>query len=198
VAGTDDLFSAIVADDVATVRALIAADPSVAAARDAEGVSALMRARYRSDRGLTQAILEAVPDLDSVEAATFGDLDRLAVLVPDVEAANSFSADGFSLLHLAAFFGQPATAAFLLARGAEVDARGRGWMTGTPLHSATSARHADVVRILLDAGADPDAVQSGGWTPLRAAVYNGDTETAALLRDAGAHDEPLSGEPPPA
>jgi uncharacterized protein len=189
VASTDELFSAIEAGDVDAVRALLAADPSVAAARDAEGVSALMRARYRSDRGLTQAILEAAPNLDAAEAATFGDLDRLAVLVTGAEAANTFSSDGFSLLHLAAFFGQPDAAEFLLARGAEVDARGRGWMTGTPLHSAASARQADVVRILLEAGADPNAVQSGGWTPLRAAVSNGDTETAALLRDAGAHDE---------
>jgi ankyrin repeat protein len=185
-ASSDDLFSAIGADDVAAVRALVAADPALAAARDAEGVSALMRARYRRDRGLTQAILEAAPDLDAVEAAAFGDLDRLAALVTDAEAAGTFSPDGFSLLHLAAFYGKPETTTFLLEHGAEVDVRGRGWMTGTPLHSAASARHADVARILLEAGADPDARQSGGWTPLLGAAHNGDAELAGLLLDAGA------------
>jgi ankyrin repeat protein len=191
-ASTDELFAAIEAGDTAAVRTLLAADPAIAGARDAEGVSALMRARYRSDRGLMHAILEAAPDLDAPEAAAFGDLDRLAILVTDAGTANTFSADGFTPLHLAAFFGRPVAASFLLARGAEVDARGRGWMTGTPLHSAASARHADVVRILLEAGADPNARQSGGWTPLQAAVRNDDDESAALLREAGARDE----EPP--
>ena len=48
---SEDLFAAIEAGDVARVRAMLEADPSLASARDAEGVSALMRARYRFDRG---------------------------------------------------------------------------------------------------------------------------------------------------
>jgi ankyrin repeat protein len=153
-----------------------------------------MRARYRMDRGLTEAVLETAPDLDAVEAATFGDLDRLAVLVTDAAAAGRYSADGFSLLHLAAFFGKPDAVALLLERGADVDARGRGWMTGTPLNSAASARHADVVEILLDAGADPDARQAGGWTPLHSAAHNGDAETAGLLLGAGANPAAVNDE----
>ena len=78
---TDELFSAIEAGDVDRIRALVAADPALAGARDVEGVSALMRARYRSDRGATQALLEAGPDLDVFEAAAFGDLDRLTALL---------------------------------------------------------------------------------------------------------------------
>ncbi|HSH32912.1 MAG TPA: ankyrin repeat domain-containing protein, partial [Actinomycetota bacterium] len=39
---------------------------------------------------------------------------------------------------------------------------------------------------LLDAGASPDARQSGGWTPLHAAAHNGSAAMVTLLLEAGA------------
>ena len=182
----EELFAAIEAGDVGAVRALVTADPALATARDDDGVSALMRARYRSDRGLIEAILAAGPELDAFEAAALGDLDRLAVLLAGGADADAVTADGFTALHFAAFFGKPEAARLLLDRGADVDARGRGWMTGTPLHSAASGRHVDVVEILLAAGADPNARQSGGWTPLHSGAHNGDVATVALMITAGA------------
>jgi uncharacterized protein len=181
----EELFGAIDAGDVDLVRSILDDDPSLAASRDAEGVSALLRARYRFDRGLTEAVHAHVPVLDVFEASAFGDLDRLtAVLDGDPSLATARSGDGFSPLHLAAFFGQAQAAALLVARGAEVDARGTGWMTGTALHSAASGRHADVVAVLLDAGADPSLRQSGGWTALHSAAEHGD---AAIVRSLLAH-----------
>jgi ankyrin repeat protein len=182
----EELFAAIEAGDVGAVRALVTADPALATARDDDGVSALMRARYRSDRGLIEAILAAGPELDAFEAAALGDLDRLAVLLAGGADADAVTADGFTALHFAAFFGKPEAARLLLDRGADVDARGRGWMTGAPLHSAASGRHVDVVEILLAAGADPNARQSGGWTPLHSGAHNGDVATVALMITAGA------------
>jgi ankyrin repeat protein len=188
----DELFAAIEAGEVERIRALLAADPSLAGARDPEGVSALMRARYRLDRGAVQALIEAGPDLDLFEAAAFGDVDRLTALLGAEAGPDAVSPDGFTPLHLAAFFGKPAAAALLLRRGAEVDPRGRGWMTGTPLHSAVSGRHVDVIEILLAAGADPNARQSGGWTPLHGAAHNGDVASVALLLAAGADPSALN------
>ena len=52
----DDLFAAIEAGDVDGVRALLEEQPGLATARDDDGVSALMRARYRIDRGLVAAV----------------------------------------------------------------------------------------------------------------------------------------------
>lgn len=184
---SDELFAAIDAGDVEAVRSIVAADPSVAASRDAQGVSALMRARYGGDRGCIHAILAALPALDAFEAAAFGEPDRLTVLLgADPSAVRSFSADGFTPLHLAAFFGRLGAVELLLASGAEVDARGRGWMTGTSLHSAASANHTEVAALLLDAGADPDARQTHGWTPLHAAARNGNLALIELLLARGA------------
>jgi ankyrin repeat protein len=182
-----DLFDAIEADDAATVRHLLSGDPTRANARDDHGVSALMRAVYRSEPAIVDAIRERRDELDVFEAASLGDEGRLVRLLDEEPAlASSYSADGFTALHFAAFFGHPGSVALLLARGAEVDAFGRGWMTGTALHSAVSRARVDAVRLLVEAGANPDARQSSGWTPLHAAAMNGDVATAELLLAAGA------------
>ena len=183
----EDLFEAIESDDGPTVRRLLGQDPGLARARDPHGVSALMRAIYRSDPATVDAIREHRGDLDVFEAAAVGDPDRLTGLLDaDPALASSYSADGFTALHFAAFFGHPEVVSLLLRRGAEVDAFGRGWMTGTALHSAVSRKHAAAVRLLVDAGANPDARQSSGWTPMHSAATNADVASAGILLGAGA------------
>src|SRR5947208_16611354 len=103
---SDDLFAAIDAGDVDRVGAMLDADPSLAMARDHEGVSALLRARYRLDRALAEAVKARVAALDVFEAATFGDLDRLAVLLEaDPGLAGRRRGGGCAGLHLAACCG---------------------------------------------------------------------------------------------
>ena len=184
----EDLFVAIDAGDAARVAALVEADPSLAMARDDDGVSALLHARYRASGDIVALVRDRVPELDVFEASALGDAERIRELLassgPDLVGERS--ADGFTPLHLAAFFGKIDVARLLLDAGADPDARGTAWMTGTALHSGVSARHPDVVAALLDAGADPDLPQSGGWTPLHGAAHNGDAETTALLLRHGA------------
>jgi ankyrin repeat protein len=184
---SSDLLAAIGAADTDAVRAILNRDPSLATARDPNGVSALMQARYRFDRALTEAVKAHVPELDTFEAASLGDVDRLTVLLAeDASLVSVVSGDGFTALHFAAFFGQDDAVALLLARGADVDAHGTGWMTGTALNSAASRRRAEIVVRLLDAGADVDATQAQGFTALHAAAHNGDAELTQILLARGA------------
>jgi ankyrin repeat protein len=165
----------------------LAEQPWLAAERDDEGVSPLLRARYRMDKGMVDALRAHADRLNVFEAATFGDLDRLTeLLADDPELVDAMSGDGFTPLHLAAFFGQADAVRLLLARGAAVDRNGTGWMTGTSLHAGASGSHATVVRVLLDAGADPNNRQRHGYTPLHSAAANGDLESVELLLEAGA------------
>ena len=130
---SEELFAAIGAGDVVLVQAMLEDDPSLATARDAEGVSALMRARYGFDRGLIEALQSRVAQMDLFEAASAGDLDRLVELLAyDPASVDARSADGFTALHFAAFFGRPEAARLLVNHAADVDARGTGWMTGHP------------------------------------------------------------------
>jgi uncharacterized protein len=172
---------------VARVESILEADSAAASGRDESGVSALMRARYRMDDALAEAVKRRVDTLDVFEAAAFGDVDGLgALLDDDPSLTTAYSGDGFTALHFAAFFGSDEAVQLLVDRGAEVDALGRGWMTGTAMHSAVSRMRSDAVGILLAAGGNPNVRQSAGWTPLHSAAANGDLASADLLLEAGA------------
>ena len=182
-----DLIEAITAGDAARVEAVLAEDPSLVTARDADGVSALMLARYRFDRPVMDAILATDPDLDVFEATALGYVDRLRErLEADPASVSAFSPDGFTALHFAAFFGKPEAARLLLEHGAGVDVYTRNPFANQPLHAAAAGRHIEVCRILLAAGADVNATQHGGFAPLHEAAQHGDAEMTELFLSAGA------------
>jgi ankyrin repeat protein len=184
---TTDLFAAIDADDVARVTALLAADPALAMARDDEGVSAVLHARYRFSREVVDALLAVDPDLDAYDAAALGRLDRLRDIIDhDPATATAFASDGFTALHLAAFFGKAQIAQALLDAGASPDVYSTNDAHVQALHSAAAGRHVEVCRLLLAAGADVNAPQRLGFTPLHQAAHAGDVELAELFLSAGA------------
>jgi len=179
-------FELLQSGDEAGIRRILEEDPSSADARDGGGVSLLMQALYRGRRELATAIAAKKPDLDIFEAAALGSLDRLATLAGDPRPVASFSSDGFTALHFAAYFGQPEAARILLDRGARADAVARNPMQVMPLHSAASARNLEGARLLLKHGAAVNARQQGGWTPIHAAAQNGDRAMVNLLLEQGA------------
>src|SRR5262249_54943170 len=81
--------------------------------------SAILAAMYEGNTDALAALLAARPELDVFEAAAVGDAARIRHLVrarpPLVEAV---SGDGWTALHLAAYFGQGEAVGRLLAAGA--------------------------------------------------------------------------------
>ncbi len=188
-----ELIAAVKAGDAARVAELVGAEPALSMARDANGVSALMLARYRSDRAVTDALLLGDPELDVYEAAALGYVDRLRErLDEDPSRATARASDGFTALHFAAFFGKPEAARILLGAGAPVDAYADNEIRVQPLHSAAASRDLEVSRLLLAAGADVNARQDGGFTPLHAAAQNGDPEMVELFLSAQADPNALT------
>jgi ankyrin repeat protein len=57
----------------------------------------------------------------------------------------------------------------------------------TALIDAAASGKTDVVKLLLDKGANINAKDAGGHTTLWWAIHNGDTEVARLLQARGAH-----------
>src|SRR4249919_3994265 len=118
-----ELIDAVSSDDAARVAELVATDPFLATVRDRDGVSAIMRSRYRFDRAATDALLAVDPELDVFEATALGYIDRLRErLLEDHWRATAYSTDGFTALHFAAFFGKAEAARTLLDGGAAVNA----------------------------------------------------------------------------
>lgn len=183
---TQLFFDAIRKGDAAAVRAMLAAESHLAAARDDQGVSAVLNATYYRQPTIAAELMAAGAPLDLWEAAVTGRVDRLRELLDrDPAQANSYSADGFAPLH-ASYFAPPEVIELLLARGADPNALSRNAMALRPLHSAASAGNARVVELLLRAGADPNARQHGGWTPIHAAAQSGNVAVIQLLLQHGA------------
>jgi uncharacterized protein len=187
---TSEIFDAIAEGDLDRVRKLVADDTTLAGARDAQGLSAVIQARYHGHDDLVDALLDTAPELDVFEAAAVGRIERVRELVEsDPSLVSSFSPDGFTPLHLAAFFGYPDVARLLVERGAETRAVARNPMRVMPLHSAAAARQLEIAKLLLDGGADVNASQERGFTPLHEAAQNGDVGLTRLLLERGADRE---------
>jgi hypothetical protein len=89
-------------------------------------------------------------------------------------------------LHRAAESGDLLTLKTLLRFRAQTDIDGRDSSGRTALMLAILSGHADAVDALLASGADPNAADSDGTTPLQAALTGNQPAIAAALRRAGA------------
>lgn len=185
--GGERMLQAVAAGDTVEVERLLEADPALAATRGPDGVSAILLARYRGHAWIAERLADAAPELDLFEAAALGRESRLDELArADAAAVGSTGADGFTALHLAAYFGQLEATAVLLEHGAAPDSVAVNPSRVRPLHSAAAGGHAAIVGLLLERGADPDARQQGGFVPLHASAARGDVVSARLLLDHGA------------
>ncbi len=182
-----EFFQAIEQGEQETFRRLLAAEPELACARNEQGVSAILHARYCNRQELVEELLKTDLELDIFEAAALNKRNRAAELLSlDPGQAKAYSADGFTALHLACFFGHPNLAEMLLRYGADPNARSRNAMAVMPLHSAAAARKQRSVEWLVEYGADVNATQHGGWTALHEAARQGNAEMAEYLLGKGA------------
>jgi len=184
---TTALFEAITSGDVARLQALLALDPSLASARNERGQSAVLLAQYHHRREMVEVLMANGPDLDIFAAASVGRRDRVDELLDDEPyLVRTCGADGFTPLHLAAYFGWDETVRLLIARGAEVTAVSENALRVQPLHNALAGGHLEIAQMLILAGASARARQGGGWTPLHAAVRNGNLAAVRMLLAHGA------------
>jgi uncharacterized protein len=146
----------------------------------------ILYALYQGKRDIAAALADRAGRLDLAEASALDRPDRVADLLDAGAPVDGRTPDGYTPLQLAAFFGRDAAAEVLIARGADVDAVADNDMRIRPLHAAVAGRHRQIARRLLAAGAQVDAAQQHGWTPLLAAADNGDAELVAALLAAGA------------
>lgn len=181
------LFEAIRAGDASAVKTILDADPQLASATDDSGLPAITVAIYHRQPIIVELLEAHGAAMDLFSAAMSG---RAALVESALAVApagvNSYSVDGWTPLHLAAFFGCRDCVNLLIGAGAKVNTRSQNAMQNMPLHAAAAGRHAEIVRILLEHGAWVNARQHGGWTALHAAAQNGGTGIAELLIAAGA------------
>src|SRR5947209_9135975 len=127
-----DVIAAVQGGDAAKIRSLLQDDPSLATAKDANGVSALMFAFYYRRPEIADLLLAAKPDLDIFEATAAGKAEKVSeTLNRDPDAAKRYSPDGFTALHFAAFFNRPEVARELIRHNADIAAPTKNQMKVT-------------------------------------------------------------------
>lgn len=142
---------------------------------------------YRRQEQVLKLLLQAAPRLTIFEAAAAGQVEQLEAHLKSRPATiDSRSFDGWTALHLAAFFGREAAVAELLRRGANFEAWSDNALNNQPLHAAAAGGHVEVCRMLIEAGADVNTRQHGGYSPLHSAAHEGNGALVELLLDAGA------------
>ena len=160
-------------DTTAIIAAATAGHPEAAATlvaygadpffKDTSGGSALSNAVFFGHTETVLAIMEQLPELPAES--------------------------GDELLLLAAGLGHKKIAIALLDKGISVNAR--GIKDRTPLMAAAAFNKPELVKLLLDKGADATASDDDGFTALQVAENKGNTEVINLLRAA----QPKTGNP---
>jgi ankyrin repeat protein len=179
-------FDAIGQGDEPRVRALLAQDPELSQARNQDGATAVLWAAYTRHSALAPLVL-AGREPDFFEACALGRRDRAALLLErEPSLLTAFSADGFSALGLAVFFGHAEIARMLVEAGADVNQPSRNAIRVAPLHSAVESGSLPLLELLLAHGAKPDPVEFLQATPLHSAAAHGNREMVERLLAAGA------------
>ncbi|MEO6502679.1 MAG: ankyrin repeat domain-containing protein [Jatrophihabitantaceae bacterium] len=186
-ATVSEFFAAIAVGDVDRVRRMLDVEPSLLANAGPDGASAGLTALYNGHVQLADELAARTGALTVFEAAAFDDTARLAELIAaNRSVIDSWSADGWQALHLAAYFGRAEAARMLLDADAEVAEPSHNELAVQPLHAAAAGRHSELVWILIASDAPVHARQRGGWTPLHSAAANGDLDSVLALLSAGA------------
>jgi len=160
VAGAEEIHDAVAKGDLASVQAILTAQPDRIAAVD--------------ERGYTPLHV----------AAREGRIDIAAYLLEkgaDIEAKNS---TGYTPLFLAARSRRPDVVRLLLEKGADVKAQTR--FQTTPLFTAVESGSVDVVGALIERGAVINHANPIFGSPLHRAAYMDFPEVAKLLLDRAA------------
>ena len=193
------LHAAAAAGDAAAIERLVAAGGADLDARDGHRRTPLMVAAHGRHHGAARALIAAGADVNALDSERY-DVLTIAGVIGDVEMVTIALAAGAdaglvtspyhgTALIASAHLGHVAVVGALIGAKAPLDhVNNLGW---TALIEAIvlgdgGARHTEIVRRLIAAGADYDLADSRGARPLALARGRGYGDIAALLQRAGA------------
>ena len=177
------LMHAIQNRDTEAARAALARDASQATDPLPGGLSPLMFALYNGAQEIAE-LLRAYRPLSLHEAVALDDTPAVARHVLDApDAIRRHSVDGWTPLHLAAFFGQRDALLVLIGLGAPIDSISENPMQNTPMHAGPAGEQ--MAPLLIGFGADVHHVGGSGITALHLAATRGFNGLTRLLMARG-------------
>lgn len=178
-------WDAVRSGDRSGLENLVKDDPALVTTRDDQGATAVQVAVYHRQLETARWLAEHGGIVDFYSAVVLDALESPHFQPPPGQI-DGLSPDGFTALCLASAFGSTTSVRRMLAWGADPNARSTSLGGVAPLHAAVFGWNLGAVELLLEAGADPEAPQQGGFTALMGAAQNGDAAIAALLIRHGA------------
>src|SRR5437867_1888945 len=117
-----EFIDAVKRGDLARVRELAKAGPSLLNSRTQRGLSPLLVPLSSGQKVAAANLIAMGAELDIHDAAAAGRLDRVQALAErDPSLVNTASAEGFPPLGLAAYLGHEEVAEYLISKGADVN-----------------------------------------------------------------------------
>jgi uncharacterized protein len=166
---------------------LLIADPALATGTTSHQISPLMLSCYYKMPQITDVLLKAIDDITLFEASAAGQFDKVAHLVTSQPAKiDDYTTDGFTALGLACYFGQHEVAKYLIDQGADINLPSQNGFNVFPIHSAAAGNYTDILRLLIESGAQVNVKQQAGSTPLHAAAQYGNLDMLIILLEHGA------------
>jgi uncharacterized protein len=179
--GVKDVFSFLDAGDTARLNAHVEARPQAAAIRNMQNISPVMYALYRRNYDAVVILRNRLTTIDLWEAAALGEAITTRDLIASGVDVNGYSADGFTALALASFFGRTQVVELLLAAGADPNLVSKNAAGICAIHGAAAGRHTEIVKMLIAGGADVDMFQADGQSALSIAMRNGEEDLVKVL-----------------
>jgi ankyrin repeat protein/L-ascorbate metabolism protein UlaG (beta-lactamase superfamily) len=191
----EELHKAAAKGDLARLDQILEAKPELLDSRGKDGMTLLHQAaygghlktvRYLVDRGMDVQIEKDNGSVPLHGAALYGHVKACCLLLElgaDVNFSNQFQ---YTPFHSAVTGGNEKIVDLFLEQGADVNLM--VYTGALPLHIAVGEKkcNENVVRMLLDAGAEPDGTKECERTPLFDAAHAGHMNAVKLLVDRGA------------
>lgn len=170
------------------VISLVNENPDVLSLKDENGSSGLMLLAYSSLGDAFEQAIDLKKSFTFHEAIVCGKEELVNDYLQKGESdlVNSYSNDGFTPLSLAGFFNRTEIAKSLVRLGADPNLSARNPSKVNALHSAVAKENYELCKLLIENGANTNAVQMEGVTALHSAVHRGNLDLVKLLVENGA------------
>ena len=161
---------------------------------DENGMTALHWEAKKGCPDVVKSLVDAGADIEArnslgrsplLVACENGNFAKAKMLVKAGASVRATDNERETCLTLAAHHGHKETVRYLVGLP-EVEVNHEGLNKHTALHSALLKAHSDVVQVLIDAGADIEAKDQIGYSPVHLACRSGTLAIVKMLVDAGA------------
>ncbi len=169
---------------------LLNGNPSLSKQKTSHEISPLLLACYYNKPQIVKVLLRHLDELTIHEAASADQLEQVQAMLEDhPDLLDIVSDHGFTPLGMATHFGNEEIARYLLAKGADPNIQSQNGYNVYPLHTAIGSNFDGIAKMLIEAGAEVNVLQTSRISPLHLAAQNGNIDLIILLLENGASVE---------